>query len=126
MNNSIKVINKDTFYGCTNLSNIEIPDSVITIGESAFRDCPSLTDVFLPSSIEQINDCAFAVYLEQTNLDDLDIDTYITCMADNPPTIGYYAFGNRNIRVIYVPMSSAEAYKTAERWSQYADVIVGI
>jgi len=38
-------IGKDTFYYCTSLTSIDIPDSVTSIGESAFQNCSSLTSI---------------------------------------------------------------------------------
>lgn len=117
LNDSLETINESLFYLCYSLSNVEMPNSVITIEQDAFNGCNSLTEISFPSSISQIKDRAFGGG---------NIDTSITCMAINPPTLGYHAFGSRIIRVIYAPMSSVEAYKTADGWSEYADVIVGI
>ena len=35
------------------------------------------------------------------------------------------SFFNTNILTIYVPQSAVDAYKAADGWSQYADIIVG-
>ena len=45
----------DAFLGCTNLTQITIPDSVTEIGEFAFQDCTGLTDVTLPNEIQVLN-----------------------------------------------------------------------
>jgi hypothetical protein len=37
----------------------------------------------------------------------------------------YIFYNNAADRLIYVPLESVEAYKSAERWSEYADAIVG-
>lgn len=107
------------FYGCTNLSNADLPNMVTTIGNSAFKGCTSLTDITLPSSIIQINNYAYYNYESDSTY------TNITCMAVNPPILGNNVFGRRKIEVIYVPFSSIDAYKTADGWYRYADVIVG-
>jgi hypothetical protein len=39
------------FYVCTEISNISIPESIITIGSSAFVYCTSLTEIFIPSTV---------------------------------------------------------------------------
>ena len=117
---SISIIHDAAFYGCTSLSNVGIPNSVSIIGRNAFRDCMNLTDISLPSSMKQIDNLAFFIY------NNINLDTKITCMAINPPILGEDVFYNRNVQVIRVPMPSVEAYKTADGWSQFADVIVGI
>ena len=116
---SINTIIPDyAFCRCTYLSKANIPNTVTTIGNSAFRDCASLTEISLPNSISHINDYAYY------NTD--NTYTNITCMAINPPVLGNNVFGQRRIEVIFVNLASVEAYKTADGWSQYSDVIVGI
>ncbi len=43
--NIVTTIGKYAFYGCTNLNSIIIPNSVTAIGSSAFNNCTSLTEV---------------------------------------------------------------------------------
>ena len=38
------------FSGCTSLTSIEIPDSVISIGEDAFYNCTGLKNVYYTGS----------------------------------------------------------------------------
>jgi hypothetical protein len=40
-------IQADAFYGCTRLTDIAVPGSVIGIGTHAFGDCSSLTNIFV-------------------------------------------------------------------------------
>ncbi|MBQ6985476.1 MAG: leucine-rich repeat domain-containing protein, partial [Oscillibacter sp.] len=47
------------FCGCTRLTSVMIPDSVIHIGCSAFRNCSGLTSVTIPDSVTTIRDWAF-------------------------------------------------------------------
>lgn len=42
------------FQGCTGITSIVIPDSVISIGESAFSGCTSLTEIVIPDSVTEI------------------------------------------------------------------------
>ena len=53
-------IGEDAFYGCTNLVNVTIPDSVTSIRYEAFYGCSGLTNVTLPNSITYIEESAFA------------------------------------------------------------------
>ena len=93
-----------------------IPDGVASIGEWAFMRCEGLTSITIPSTVVSIGNNAF---WECTNL------TSLTCLADTPPVIekgqlyGYF-------HEIKVPDSSIDAYKAADGWKMYADIIVGI
>ena len=57
--NSVTSINNGTFDGCTSLTSITIPDSVTTIGDGAFQDCTSLTSIMIPDSVTYIGGGAF-------------------------------------------------------------------
>ena len=49
-----------SFYGCWNLININIPNSIVFIGDEAFAYCTSLTSVIIPESVTSIGQAAFA------------------------------------------------------------------
>lgn len=56
---SVTRIGDDTFGGCTCLTSIEIPSSVVWIGESAFYECTSLKSITIPNSVTHIGEMAF-------------------------------------------------------------------
>lgn len=43
-----KIIGKKAFYKCTNLTEITIPDSVISISDAAFQGCSGLKSITIP------------------------------------------------------------------------------
>ena len=47
------------FYKYTNLTNIEIPNSVTSIGDVAFYGCTGLTSITIPNSVTSIGQSAF-------------------------------------------------------------------
>ena len=57
--NSLTQIGASAFQGCTKLASIELPNSLTQIGESAFQSCSSLTSVIIPGSIQNIGTSAF-------------------------------------------------------------------
>lgn len=141
--NSVTTIGRDAFRSCENLATLTIGNSVTTIGCGAFAECKELSnvdfgnsiseieglafdrcdkllDIILPSSVSHIGRSAFWTGL---NVNDT---TIVSCMALTPPIIDSEVFSGRWNLLIYVPMSSVEAYKTADGWREYANVIVGI
>ncbi len=55
----VTVIGESAFLNCTNLKEIELPESVTVIGDSAFSGCSSLQEVKLPEGVISIQDDAF-------------------------------------------------------------------
>lgn len=53
---------KYTFFYCTNLKKIKIPDSVIAIGYAAFEGCSALTEITVPNSVTSIGGFVFDGY----------------------------------------------------------------
>ena len=72
------------FYGCRNLTNIEIPNSVTSVGGGAFSWCRSLESIVIPSSVTSIGDSAFFYC---TSLTSIEIPNTVT-------SIGNFAFSN--------------------------------
>lgn len=48
------------FYGCTNLENVTLPETLKSIGETAFENCRSLTKITIPESVTDIGVSTFA------------------------------------------------------------------
>ena len=57
--NTTQVIGKYAFSGCSELSNIIIPNNVTNIEEAAFSNCEGLTAINIPNSIKTIGFGAF-------------------------------------------------------------------
>lgn len=57
--NSINAIGKNAFGGCKMLTSITIPNGVIEIGEQAFMHCYALKTVVFPNSLKTIGKFAF-------------------------------------------------------------------
>ena len=53
-------ISDSAFEGCSGLTSITIPDSVISIGSSAFEGCSGLTSITIPDSVISIGSSAFS------------------------------------------------------------------
>lgn len=112
----ITTIKHSTFSGCNNLANINIPGSVTAIEPMAFRGCSSLTTITIPNGVTNIGMYAFQKCSKLSS---------VYCQPTTPPVCGEDVFiNNAANQVIYVPTASADAYKTAPIWSQYANAIL--
>ena len=88
--NSVTSIGSSAFYGCSGLTSITIPNSVTSIGNTAFNYCTSLTSVTIPDSITSIGEDAFKGCGNLSlviNYSDLDIQKG----SDDNGYVGYYA-----------------------------------
>ena len=56
---SVTEIGKYAFYGCTDLTSVNIPNTVISIGNNVFYGCTNLTTINIPNSVQSIGEDAF-------------------------------------------------------------------
>ena len=82
--NSVTSIGINVFYECIGLTSVTIPNSVTSIGGGAFFSCSGLTSVTIPNSVITIGDDAF---YGCSGLTSIFIPNSVTA-------IGYYAFYN--------------------------------
>lgn len=45
------------FYGCKNLKQIDLPDTLMSIGDCAFSSCSSLRELIIPNSVIEVGEC---------------------------------------------------------------------
>ncbi len=82
--NSIISIEKDAFSDCSSLTSITIPNSVVFIDDDAFSGCTSLTQVTLPNNVTHIGNSAFASCYSLTSV----------IIPNSVTSIGHSAFKN--------------------------------
>lgn len=129
-------INLNAFWGCMNIENLVIPNSVKIICYSAFEKCSGLEYVHFGDNCQEIQGNAFC---ECTNLKTIEMGsqikflcdyafahcerlTTIYCLADTPPQKSWSAFYDSDaIERIYVPYNSVNTYKRI--WQTYASKI---
>ena len=62
-------IGTGAFDGCSGLTEVKLPSTVITIGNGAFNQCRKLTKVNLPSTVTTIGNGAFSSCTDLTSID---------------------------------------------------------
>ena len=113
---SITSISMALFEYSNRLTSVIIPDGVTSIGYQAFLACSGLTSITIPNSVISIENYAF---YGCRNL------TAITNYAITPQTINTEVFSNFNKSTctLYVPAESVEAYKAAEVWKEFGNIL---
>ena len=67
------------FSGCTELTEINLPDSLKTIGSCALRGCTSMKQIDWPSELENVGICAFTAC---TGLTEVTLPDFMTSIPD--------------------------------------------
>lgn len=117
-NTLVNTLGFNTFYSCTSLTSITLPEGLTSIGVNTFLSCASLTSITLPNSLTSIANGAFG------NCTSLSL---VTSLPTIPPSLGDYVFYNTHANLaIKVPSQSVNTYKTATNWNSYASIISAI
>ena len=135
---TVTEIGTQAFNQCSELTNVSIPGTVTSIGVMAFSYCPGLTEVVIPESVTTIYNYAFA---HCTGLTRVSIPSSVTSIMGNafdgcsnlqsitswattPPTLYSSVFNGVNTGSckLIVPQESLDAYKTANRWKDFANI----
>ncbi len=136
--NSVTTIGRSAFQRCSGLTSITIPNSVTTIGDYAFDGCSGLTSINIPYSVTTIGDRAFQ---SCSGLTSINIPSSVTTIGnsvvdycgnlslvkvgwDSPINISPYAFPNREVMTLSVPLGTKEAYSAADYWKEF-DIVEG-
>ena len=91
-----------------------IPATVTALGNQAFQECHDLANITIPSSVTSIADNAFY---------DCENLTSVLVEIKTPLAISENAFSNRANATLYVPTGCVDAYKEAEYWKEFKEII---
>lgn len=105
-------VNKYAFFNCSSLRSVVIPNSVTKIGESAFAGCVNIATVTLSSGVASYGNYAFSNCLSLNT-----IYNYRT----TPVILGTTVFAsvNKPFCSVYVPASAAETYQATDIWKDF-------
>ena len=125
-----------TFYGCSGLTSVTIPNSVTSIGSYAFYNCSGLTSLIIPHSVMSIKKSAFKyctrlktvvigdfvrLIAPQAFYGDKELK-FIYVLAQNPPIckdIDIFYEVDKIFSTLYVPIGYKSAYAAAYVWKDF-------
>ena len=141
---SVELISVWSFSQCKNLTSVEMP-SAVCVGTGAFSGCESLREIKMPV-MESVEDRAFSGCASLSSVEfpssttsvfgnafkDCTSLQSVTCRSTTPPMTCFPhdtlddPFVGCLLQKIMVPAQSVDAYKTADGWKKYADIIMPI
>lgn len=100
------LIASEAVYGCTNILDVVIPDTVKYINDSAFTNCTSLEEIRVPSTVETMG---ISVFYGCTSLNKLTIPFIGESISDTDSPFGYvFGMSKGQTNIEYVPASLKE------------------
>ena len=79
---SVTRIGYRAFFGCSGLTSVSIPNSVISIGSEAFYNCSGLTSITIPPSVTRIGEDAFKKCISLTSVHISDLESWLKVRID--------------------------------------------
>ena len=125
ISSNVESLQYGTFMG-TAARIITIPEGVQVAQQHVFSSSPQLEELTIPSTMVEMDEiCANCGNLKT-----------VYCNAVTPPALLALPFTERpdwegeplistSLQRIYVPAQSVEAYRSADIWKEYADLIIG-
>jgi hypothetical protein len=115
--NSVETIGNWAFGYCYGLTGaLNIPNSVETIGERAFYYCSYLMSVTIGNSVTTIGEWAFYGCSDLTTVTNL----HTPPQSINSNTFHANAYNNGTLKV---PESAVSAYKNANEWNRFSNIV---
>ncbi len=119
-------IAEGAFQGCTEVTSVEIPNTISTIGQNAFNGCSSLLVIKIGKAIKAIGSKAFAniaTNAVRTRAEDTGLKVY--CEAEIIPSAPADIFENSPIdkATLIVNDELVNVYKLVMPWNGFGSII---
>lgn len=101
------------FYDCSELSRIELPNTLIEIGNSAFSGCQKLKSITFPNGLKSIGEFAFERCYE--------LDFYY--LPSSVEEVHSFAFENGDRKIITVTGDDVNSIMTFEKQADNVEII---
>ena len=115
---SIKTLSTQAFGGCTGLTTFTIPATIKSIQEGVFIGDSNLTSVTIPSSVKSIGSQAFYFCKKLKS-----IYTYSVSPINLKSSNNVFTGIDTTTCILYVPYGSTNAYKKANQWSAFTNIL---
>ena len=115
---SVNTIDVDAFDGCSGLIIINIPPTVTTLKDKAFENCTNLNSIIIPPSVNFIGS---GVFYNCSNLNNIITLNFTPIDLSGSPDVFYNV--NKNTCMLNVPPGSLDAYKGANQWQDFLNIM---
>ena len=122
--NTLESIGPQAFEGCTSIMLLELADGLVSIDSCAFRNCSKLGTVMLPSTLKHIGAKAFTG-APLSGIKELKLGTGVFCHSLEPPIIdNINAFDENHYSntLVTVPHSYVGSYRQNEMWDKFTRI----
>ena len=118
---SVTTINAGAFSNSSNLSGIDLPNTLIRIGGKAFQSCSSLKSIIIPASVTSLDNDIFD---NCTSLETIDVATDNDRYCSENGIL--YSIGDTKTLIVYPVNHSQETYNMPDRvYRIYAKALHG-
>ena len=112
--NSVIYIEDAAFSDCSGIISLTISNNVYAIGVNAFSQCSGLTSITIPKSVGYIGEGAFGWCSGLTS---------VTSLLDMPFPIGNYVFEGCDNATLYVPIGTKSKYEATDGWKRFKNIV---
>lgn len=122
----VTIIAKEAFKGNTEMTSVDIPNSITSIGENAFEGCSGLRNIEIGSGIKVIASKAFAnISKSSSRTRGNDDGLHLYCKASVVPATSSDVFEGSNISnaTLHVPEDLVGTYKNVAPWNGFGTIV---
>ena len=116
---NLRIIENEAFKGCESLKNYVVPQCVVKIDGAVFRNCTGLESVTLPSTLVELGKENGSTFMSCTALKEIVVSNPLPINIAET-TFDAATYINATLKV---PVGSLEAYKNADSWKNFFNIV---